>query len=189
MVWISPFFFVYAAFLILALPLDWLLAAVTAAIVHELFHLLAVVLCGGRVIGIRIGGAGAQIHSRLPSRQREILATLAGPAGSLLIALLCRDVPRLAVCAGIQGIFNLLPIRPLDGGNALYFLLEAVMPRWADLWSKLIGAAAVIWILGSAVVFIWGWKWEILTALVGIGWICWGLWRNRPCNASQIRVQ
>ena len=55
--WISPFFFVYAAFLILALPLDWLLAAVTAAIVHELFHLLAVVLCGGRVIGIRIGGA------------------------------------------------------------------------------------------------------------------------------------
>lgn len=189
MVWISPFFFVYAAFLILALPLDWLLAAVTAAIVHELFHLLAVVLCGGRVIGIRIGGAGAQIQALLPSRQRDILAILAGPAGSLLIALLCRDVPRLAVCAGIQGIFNLLPIRPLDGGNALYFLLEAVMPRWADLWSKLIGAAAVIWILGSAVVFIWGWKWGILTALAGIEWICWGLWRNRPCNASQIRVQ
>lgn len=187
--WISPFFFVYAAFLILTLPLDWLAAATMAAIAHEMFHVLAVVLSGGRLLGMKIGAGGAQIQARLPSRQWEILSSLAGPAGSLLITLLFRNAPRLAVCAGIQGVFNLLPIRPLDGGNALYLLLEGVAHRWTDFWMGFIGGVALTLILGGTVIVLWGRKYGFLASLIGIWWICWDLWRKRPCNASQIRVQ
>ena len=54
----------------------------------------------------------------------ELLCALAGPFGSLLLALLLRHVPELAICGLIQGVYNLLPLYPLDGGRALRCLFS-----------------------------------------------------------------
>ena len=112
------------AFLLIALPLPWFLSAILAALWHELCHMLAVWICGGSVSRICFGVTGIQMNARLRNRKREVLSVLAGPAGSLLLCSLFSWQPRLAVCGLIHGSYNLLPIRPLDGGRLLGFLLE-----------------------------------------------------------------
>jgi Zn-dependent protease len=41
-------------------------------------------------------------------------------------------MPRTAICGCIQGIYNLLPLRTLDGGQALGKLLEATCPEYTQ---------------------------------------------------------
>ena len=140
------------ALLLLVLPLQWLLAALTAAAFHELGHYLAVRLLGGKVLDIRIGPGGAEMQTMPMSRGRALVCSLAGPAASLLLVTLCRVFPRLAFCALVQGVYNLLPVFPLDGGRALGFALERLTPKWASRicrWTKVgtltaLGAAAFL---------------------------------------------
>ena len=106
------------AFLLLTLPLNWLLSALAAAAFHELCHGAAILLLGGRIWGVRIGSGGAVMETEPLSSGKELVCALAGPAGSLLLVLTFRIFPRVAVCALVQGAFNLLPVFPLDGGRA-----------------------------------------------------------------------
>ena len=123
----TPGFCILWAFLILTLPLKFLLAAVTAALVHECCHAAAVRLCGGRILGLTLGAGGMVMEVPPMGSGRELVCALAGPLGSLLLA--CLPCPTLALCAMVQGVFNLLPIAPLDGGRALGCLLDMTIPQ------------------------------------------------------------
>lgn len=107
------------ALALLVLPLKWVFAAVTAALFHELCHVVAVWLCSGRVQGMSIGSSGAVINVSPMSRGRELLCALAGPMGGLILLLFVKWIPMVALCAAFQSTYNLLPIYPLDGGRAM----------------------------------------------------------------------
>lgn len=109
-----------AALCCLVIPLDWLAAALTAAAIHELFHILGVIIAGGRIFSIRIGAEGAVICASAMTAPREMFCILAGPAGSLALLLLRSWFPGLALWGLVQGLFNLLPVYPLDGGRLLH---------------------------------------------------------------------
>lgn len=117
------------ALMVLILPLKWLLAALLAAAVHEGFHIAAVYLLGGRVRTVSVSAAGAVINAAPMSRGRELACLLAGPLGSLSLLLFARWLPRTAVCALIQSVYNLLPFLNLDGGRALRCLLSFFLPE------------------------------------------------------------
>lgn len=121
---VSPGACILAAFLLLTVPLKWLLAAWFAAVFHELCHIAAIYACGGTVCEIKVGTGGAVMETGPMTAGMELLCALAGPLGSLLLALLLRRVPELAICGFIQGIYNLLPLYPLDGGRALRCLFS-----------------------------------------------------------------
>lgn len=102
-----------------------------ACALHEVGHWLTIRLMGGRITRLCLTAAGAELtlDGAWPlSYGRECVAALAGPAASLLTAELAAR-GRLFLLAGLslgQGLFNLLPILPLDGGRALGLLLISI---------------------------------------------------------------
>lgn len=112
------------AAMLLILPLQWIGAALLAALVHELFHVGAVRLCGGRVFKLRIGTNGAAMEIPPMRRPQELFCALAGPLGGLLLLPLTKWLPRTALCAAFQSLYNLLPVYPLDGGRAIRCICE-----------------------------------------------------------------
>ena len=189
MIRVDPWTYVFGAFLILVLPLNWLIAAICAAAFHELCHVICIYLCGGRIWNVRIGVGGASIETSLSGKQKELFCVLAGPAGSLMLLLVCHVFPRLAVCAGIQGFFNLLPVYPLDGGRALSCILGRM---WPGKEEKIGRSVAMIFLLGLLALTIAGsfifslGQMPILAAMLLILKV---ILRKSPCKRSQIRVQ
>lgn len=134
---------VLAALAILILPLNWLLAGLAAAGVHELCHYLAVKAAGGRVWGFRVGVGGAVMEAAPMSAGKELLCVLAGPMGGILLTLCFRWIPRTAICAGLQSAFNLLPVMPLDGGRAVGCIAKLLPGVSRDAVGRLQGWLAV----------------------------------------------
>ena len=110
---------VWLALLLLVLPLRWMIAAICAAGFHELCHIAAIYLCGGRIGSMRITQRGASLDMAMLPWRRELICALAGPVGSFLLLFAAELWPRLAVCALFHGLYNLLPIYPMDGGRIL----------------------------------------------------------------------
>lgn len=113
---------------LLVLPIWWVIAAVIAALWHEACHYLILRLCGGQVISLKAGLSGASMEVRWLQPGQELFCALAGPFGSLVLLFFARWLPRTAICAGFQGLYNLLPIFPLDGGRAVRCLTQLVLP-------------------------------------------------------------
>ena len=109
-------FFLVLALMVLLFPLRLVAGIVMAALLHEGGHLLAIRLCGGRVLAIRLRSVGARIETAPMEPGRAALCALAGPTAGALAIFAWRFFPELAMAGLMQTIFNLLPIYPLDGG-------------------------------------------------------------------------
>jgi stage IV sporulation protein FB len=104
-----------------------------AALLHELGHYIPLRLLGGKVSRLELTGGGIGMESAHPlSYKREVLTVLGGPIASLAFALLFsfRDgmIEGQAAIAGMcfsHALFNMLPMRGLDGGRALELILTA----------------------------------------------------------------
>ena len=144
---LSPAFCLLIAWFAAANGLRPLLTILIAAAIHECGHLLILRLCGAHVFGFRLSVLGAVLETdcaRL-SYGRELAAICAGPAANFLAASLFAAAgnpypalsgANLALCA-----FNLLPVRPLDGGRALECAIScAAGPAIGDRIARVIGA-------------------------------------------------
>lgn len=144
---IEPGAYLFAALAILIFPARWWLAVFLAAAVHETGHLLMVHLFGGQVQRIRIGAIGAKIEIDSMGRGREALCALAGPAGSLILSwAVSRVLPEAALCALVQGLFNLLPIYPLDGGRILRCFASYPICMAAKVFTLILLSGLGIWL-------------------------------------------
>ncbi len=124
------FVYLLGALLLLSIPLPWLIAMVTAALFHELCHILCIKCLGENIQGFHIGSGGAVIQTTSLSAWKELACAAAGPLGSFFLLLFARWIPRTAFCAVAQSLFNLLPIYPLDGGRMLRCLVILLgMPK------------------------------------------------------------
>ena len=151
-----------------------LLMFLAVAAAHEAGHLLAARLMGRRVTGLTLSALGAELRlSGVTAFWQDALLALSGPAVNLALAALCaaRGIAPVFIGANLLlGAFNLLPIRPLDGGCAVYALLSlTVSQRWAErLTTMLSGACA----LSVALVGAW-----LLIRDVSNPWLlCMGVW-------------
>ena len=170
--------------LLLAASLRLLFWAAVAAAVHELGHVAAVRALGGRVGSFRLTGVGAVIQprrERMFSSGAECLVALAGPAASVLLAIGAAawgrhfggaDAYLLTGVSLALGVFNLLPIGPLDGGR----ILRAVASRWAgpDAGDRVCGLLTKVLAAGLAALGVWvlG-KSGNFTLLLCAGWLLW----------------
>lgn len=137
-----------AMFFLFGLSWGWSLPLIAATIaiafgsvlVHELGHALSAKAFGLGPISIQLHGFGGLTRHRAPTKAwRELVIVLAGPtfgfllAGLGIVALLvpvgwpelARDALEQLVFLNVfWSVFNLLPIFPLDGGQALSALLQ-----------------------------------------------------------------
>jgi Zn-dependent protease len=133
----SGFAFLAGLFALLALQrgaglleaMVWPVVVFGSILVHELGHALTAQRLGLRVGDIELHAMGGEVtHSRtVPSRQ--LLVSLAGPFAGLSLGLVALGlswvVPGNAILPVLifinigWSVFNLLPVLPLDGGNAL----------------------------------------------------------------------
>ena len=147
----------------------WVAVVLVSVLVHELGHALALKAFGQSSAIVLHGFGGLTFSQRKLDRVRSIVVTLAGPFAALVLlgipALLLRDSdygvdlrfdyslgdqvfgiwPVIVFAAYVNiwwSIANLLPIRPLDGGNVL---TELVGIQKARLVSVVVGTGAAVW--------------------------------------------
>jgi len=137
-----------------------------AAVCHELGHLSAMLLFGISVREIDITPLGAVIRTApmASDARRDAVVHLAGPAVNLLCAawlLLPGCTPAMqifAISSLALALFNLLPIRSLDGGCAAAILLASVIPAHAQIIAEVLSAVslAVLWLAAGYLLLLCG---------------------------------
>lgn len=186
---VDPWGCIFGALLLLLVPLRWLFAAVLAALIHEAFHIFAIYLCGNRVFGVRIGLGGTAIETNVSGGVQELLCAMAGPFGSLLLLTLCHHFPELALCAGAQGMFNLLPVYPLDGGRALQCLLTMLFPKNAARIGKWITMTVFLLLMVICIFAAFRLALGLFPVLLALILAIKVILRKKPCKQRQIGVQ
>lgn len=139
--WVLSFFIASSRGLNLSLILEWLAVVFISVLFHELGHALI-----GRRFGLSpqitlysMGGRTSWSDGRETSPAKDLAISLAGPAAGFLLGGICL-VAGPAVLTAVPsellkvayrdliwvnigwGVFNLLPIVPLDGGHVLLTL-------------------------------------------------------------------
>lgn len=149
----------------------WLLGTVLgAAAIHEMGHCLVLRCLGGTWGRLRLGVLGAvlEVDGKRLSYGGELLCVLAGPGANLLCALLLAVLKQerwtavmganLVLCA-----FNLLPLRPLDGGRALHLTVSWLAgpaagefaARWVGALTGALLGTAEVWVMGRTGGSLW----------------------------------
>jgi len=173
--------YLYLAILLFLIPLQWLSAWLVAVIVHELSHTLAVKLCGGQVTQIEISIGGANMRCSPMSDAKRVFAILSGPIGGLVLLVLYRPFPHVAICAWLLTAYNLLPLLPLDGGRILQILMSDGI--WFHRIQKILLAILIILAL----------YWFVRLSMCPLPLVLAGtlLYKHRktPCKTDACRVQ
>ena len=180
-----------AAWFVLANGWEPLATVLGAAAVHELGHWAVLRALGAEVTGFRLNilGAVLETDSRRLSYGGELAAVLAGPAGNLLAALVLTALGKgrwpaavganLVLCA-----FNLLPVRPLDGGRALFLLASwsagPAAGETAVRWAGGVTAAALAALIAWVMLRTGGSLWLLPTLLASVYWGALP-WRSGGC--------
>ncbi len=145
---------------------DAVFPSILAAVLHECGHLVAILLCGMGVKEMRICPFGGEIVTKreAPDYPSGIAVALAGIAVNLLLACFfflphpSVFTVRLAGSSLMLALFNLLPIKTLDGGAALLAGLRMLVPLSADAVMKVFSRVFLTLLVcfGLATVFFSG---------------------------------
>ncbi|MGH9457176.1 MAG: M50 family metallopeptidase [Thermoanaerobaculia bacterium] len=155
----------------------WIPILLLSVLFHELGHAALIASFGFGASTIVLGGfGGVTVNRRQTVPWKEIVISLAGPAFSILLAilltLLWRGVPAMhgdpmlaalipltVLANGVWAVFNLVPIFPLDGGQALhnlgrFFLAERKAALVSIGVSMVVGGAVLVFALFQAWFFL-----------------------------------
>ena len=156
----------FVAFLGLLLLFDkaWPLYLLLTVAVHELGHLFALQCLGVKSAALTLGLGGGVVDCQPLERRQLVIAALAGPLASVLWGLLLlRPAPEAALLSFAAGIFNLLPIPPLDGGTALGALTNQTVTA---VLSALTAGTLLALAISSMPMLGW---WPLLLAIWALG--------------------
>ena len=158
--------FLFVAFISFVISLDApsnVLITILSSMLHETGHLFTMISLGNKPKKIRFELTGINIirnQEIVISTKNEILISLGGPLINALmtvvscIVLVFYNNEKVLAFACINLIlmtFNLLPVKKLDGGGILYFLLSTKFDFM--LCSKVLNVTSLCFI---SLIFAWG---------------------------------
>lgn len=139
------------------------LITIASSILHEFGHLLTMSAVGNKPQTVRLEITGMNIkrtQSIKISTKNELLIALGGPFANAVIFTICcfvicfyqSEILMTIACINlILMTFNLLPVKRLDGGMALYFLLSRRFD--AEFCSKILKITSTFFI---TLLYFWG---------------------------------
>jgi Zn-dependent protease len=155
----------YDAKLGIQYALLWIPIVFISVLIHELAHAAAIGILGFGSSQIVLGGmGGVTINQRKARPWQDLIISISGPASSFAMWLLARWIfanvafaqndrmlhamlPLLAWANLAWGIFNLIPVPPLDGGHATReFFRMFLSERNAfvvAIWIAIVGGGAI----------------------------------------------
>jgi Zn-dependent protease len=175
----------------------WAPVILISILFHEFGHATMIGVLGFGSSAIVLEGMGGSTYNERRARPwQDLLISAAGPASSFLLAFLTSLVianvayvwhdrffaallPMLAQANVLWGIFNLLPIGPLDGNgilrNFFRLFLQERLAFTISIWiSMLVGLGVFIYCLIARQIFI-----AILVAFyVRSSWMQWEFFRS-----------
>lgn len=158
--------FLFVAFIAFVLSLKApsnVLITIISSLIHETGHLIVMLSIGYKPDKVRFEITGINIIRNQNigiSTQKEIFISLGGPLANAVVFTICciylcfYNCNIILTLAGINLIimtFNLLPVKGLDGGNTLYYLL--IQKFDISFSSKALRITSIIFI---SIIFIWG---------------------------------
>jgi stage IV sporulation protein FB len=182
---VSPLAFIFVGILLVDGTI-YALITFAAAAVHELGHLAAAALTRAPISRISLWPLGAVITLGEPCPYRtDIAVKLAGGAANLAAAGACammRSALNLSgpadvaavyfiICCIALAVFNLLPIRTLDGGEALFSLLCIKFgPDTAGRVMRVVSLCALLplWLVSGWAMFYTGGNFSLMLLC---GWL------------------
>lgn len=142
----------------------WAPVVFVSVLLHELAHALLIAVFGYGASHVILGGmGGVTINKRRAKPWHEVLISIAGPLTSFAIAwvaataaerlpqvghdpMLAALIPYLYYANIFWGKFNLVPVRPLDGGHAVHNFLRIFLDERrafaGAVWIGMIGGTA-----------------------------------------------
>lgn len=174
-------FWVGIACALLWLPFPWVTAWVAAVLVHELMHIFCMKILNVRITGMKLGVTGAIIDAEPCENWKRILCTFAGPLGGFALVILFPVAPKLAICALIQSLYNLLPVFEMDGKSIVACLLSCVFPeaqvKEITVWIEAIIIGVLI---GIGIYFLLFYQNKVLSAAA----VCILFWKYKKSLAK-----
>lgn len=136
---------------IMLLPIQWVISIIIAILIHESFHYFALIVQNVSVYSVSIHGTGVIMKTGDMTLLQELVSTLSGPIGSILLVFLVSYFPRIAICGIIHGLYNLLPVYPLDGGRVVNCIFQLIHPNSRGdelhICTKIIGLLVMVTVL------------------------------------------
>ncbi len=159
--------------------------ALLACVCHELGHWAAIRATGGRVARLRLSAVGAELQLSAAGHQSKggrVLSALAGPGVNLALAFAASrlDGEGWRVFAGVNlalGCFNLLPVRQLDGGQAL----ACLMGERGEGAAEIVSLASAVLLAAAGAAAFWATK-SNFTLLLTAAWLLFSLCREKTQN-------
>lgn len=160
---ITFLFVAFVAFILSLKAPSNVLITVLSSLIHESGHLIMMILIGNKPKKIRFELTGINIIRNQKigiSSKNEVLISLGGPIANAIIFVFCcillcfynNDSIMTFACINlILMTFNLLPVKRLDGGSGLYYLLMQIFD--ISLSSRILKVTSIIFI---SIIFIWG---------------------------------
>lgn len=170
----------------------WIPILFVSVLVHELAHAAAIALFGFGSSTIILGGmGGVTINQRKARPWQDMIISVAGPASSFALMYLAGAayltplaqsdrflfelLPRLAWANRVWGLFNLIPVPPLDGGHAVRdFFRMFLSERNAFMiatWIAIVGGGAI------AVMLFVGKNFFIALYIAWFVYLAWQQWQ------------
>ena len=166
-----------------------------AAICHEAGHILVARGLGVPAAHLRLTAFGAELTLApvvVTSFLQDIVLSLSGPAVNLLAAAVLAHLNRWPMLLGanlLLGAFNLLPVRPLDGGNALFALLSLLAgDRRSELTLEALSLAVAVAVCALGALVFWQDRRKLQLLLLG-AWLLSERMRGGACIFTRVPIK
>lgn len=156
---ISYMFLLAVTLLLLTDRTGLMTASLLSIIIHESAHLLAIKILKIKCDSVELMYSTLRINSDINTDNKKSLAViLSGPMINFLLSPLAlaenEYIKYFGISSLIVGVFNIIPAKGLDGGDALYHLLRALKIKNPNVVYSLISyfSIGIIIFLGGVLI-------------------------------------